>query len=47
MENDNINIITNNINKDQEDVFVLDYKDQNMKNSKLKEVYLNLVDLKL
>ena len=38
MENDNNNLITNVINKDQEDVFVLDYKGQNMKNNlKFKE----------
>ena len=33
MENDNNNLITNVINKDQVDVFVFDCKSQNMKNN--------------
>ena len=46
MENDNINIITNNINKDQEDVFVFDYKDQNMKNNLKFQEWKKKMDIK-
>ena len=47
MENDNINIITNNyINKDQEDVFVFDYKSQNMKNNLKFQEWKKKMDIK-
>ena len=46
MENDNINIITNNINKDQEDVFVFDYKCQNMKNNLKFQEWKKKMDIK-